>query len=821
MRTIAEDDDRQTEDNNRRCIHCDKEYKAGVKDQLAISKVFCSFRCAQQSCEESEGHDTVKWNELTDWWDTSVRVAWGIRTLMKNAPGPEDQATQPSHCRLCNRKTNDPIKHCKYGWLCQGDRFQKDAEAVLLAYTGGASQAIMSNGKCRAICIACGHIAQIVDRDDKNLTTFCCSTTCGKAHAKAVRVLTGKGPPFNFEKILATDAHLNCRMALGLEGDELDASGAAVRNLLEAFIQANYVQDEKSEGWEEQDFEDFTDFPYRKYKELWLATQAEGQGPEATERIKDFLREPKEEQWQLFTTQLEREHGPIPGTQQQQTRHKGDGHPGKADGKGQNGQWNAGKPSRTQGNKGGKDHAQQHDHQPLSKGQQKGKTTSTNRGERMDAETAQQYTGQGDAEALWQHHDYLLAGEEGAEHLFRAIFPPHLSTPLSDRARHALTEADAKDQGTTVQEAMTNERENLFGSSMQDCEEQERLSIEARTQRIEDALLGAYGIKLTVTPYSREHEDILVGSYDDRVHGPDDPKRNISADPEGNRLKAITATFSGMDVVGIGLQHKSHDQLDRTWWEHHEQQSTSDRKWIAEAAGANYATYYKPVGIRDIASITAMAHDTKTAKRLADLIEEVIRLLTCPSNQRGWLMKGDCETKMVLQWKSLQNRSSEESKIRIFMEATRVITVLLQLATFGKMNSVQPPLNDQARAPAGRKGTHYTDLLHTIEGRGTDTANAVFPLHVSNIHIGAATGTKEEMEWRTFPKAIVRIILNPILNKEALKARDTERKAFMDRMAVEKKKGVTLPAKEDENKDWGRIREDGGMITLLGSTTSH
>ena len=133
-------------------------------------------------------------------------------------------------------------------------------------------------------------------------------------------------------------------------------------------------------------------------------------------------------------------------------------------------------------------------------------------------------------------------------------------------------------------------------------------------------------------------------------------------------------------------------------------------------------------------------------------------------------MKGDCETKMVLQRKSWQNRSSEEGKIRSFMQATRVITVLLQLAAFGKMNPVRPPVNDQTNAPAGHKGTHYTDLLHTIEGRGTVTANAIFPLHVSNIHIGGATGTKEEMEWRTFPKAIVRTILNPILNKEALKA---------------------------------------------------
>ena len=80
------------------------------------------------------------------------------------------------------------------------------------------------------------------------------------------------------------------------------------------------------------------------------------------------------------------------------------------------------------------------------------------------------------------------------------------------------------------------------------------------------------------------------------------------------------------------------------------------------------------------------------------------------------------------------------------MQATRVFTVLLQLATFGKMNPVQPPANDQARTPAERRGTHYTDLLHTIEGRGTDTVNAIFPLHVSNIHIGGATGIKEDME---------------------------------------------------------------------------
>ena len=108
---------------------------------------------------------------------------------------------------------------------------------------------------------------------------------------------------------------------------------------------------------------------------------------------------------------------------------------------------------------------------------------------------------------------------------------------------------------------------------------------------------------------------MLVGSYDDKIHGPDDPKRNISKDHEGNGLKAITATFSGWGIVGIGLQHKAHDQLERTWWEHHEQQSASDRKWISESVGANYVTYCKPVGIRDIASISAMAHDTKTAKK--------------------------------------------------------------------------------------------------------------------------------------------------------------------------------------------------------------
>ena len=218
----------------------------------------------------------------------------------------------------------------------------------------------------------------------------------------------------------------------------------------------------------------------------------------------------------------------------------------------------------------------------------------------MDSETAQQYTGQGDAETLWQHHDYLLAGEEGAEHLLRAIFPSHLSSPLLDRARQAFTEAAARDRATTVQEAMTNELENLFGSSMQDCEEQERQSLEARTQRIQEALLEAYGIKLTVTPYSREHEDVLVGSHDDKTYGPDDPKRNISKDHEGNGLKAITATFSGMDIVGIGLQHKAHDQLERTWWEHHEQQSASDQKWISESVEANYVTYCKSVGLETL-----------------------------------------------------------------------------------------------------------------------------------------------------------------------------------------------------------------------------
>ena len=97
------------------------------------------------------------------------------------------------------------------------------------------------------------------------MSTFCCSTTCGKAYTRSARVLAGKGPPINFENLLATDAHLNCRMSLGLEGDELDASGTAVWNLLEAFIQANYIQDEKSEGWEDQDYEDFTQFLHKKY----------------------------------------------------------------------------------------------------------------------------------------------------------------------------------------------------------------------------------------------------------------------------------------------------------------------------------------------------------------------------------------------------------------------------------------------------------------------------------------------------------------------------------------------------------------------------
>ena len=182
-------------------------------------------------------------------------------------------------------------------------------------------------------------------------------------------------------------------------------------------------------GWDEQDHDDFKQILQEKYTESWTAVQHEGLGPESIEEIRDGLRGELEQHWQKFTDLLQEERGPIPGRAQSEPSEKTENDPWRApDLRGRanypDRSWNEWKPRRDQAGKGNRDHNQPHDSPAPGKGHGKGKSAANYRGERMDVETTQQFTGQGDVEALWQHHDYFHEGEEGAEHLHRALFQP-------------------------------------------------------------------------------------------------------------------------------------------------------------------------------------------------------------------------------------------------------------------------------------------------------------------------------------------------------------------------------------------------------------
>ena len=71
-------------------------------------------------------------------------------------------------------------------------------------------------------------------------------------------------------------------------------------------------------------------------------------------------------------------------------------------------------------------------------------------------------------------------------------------------------------------------------------------------------------------------------------------------------------------------------------------------------------------------------------------MENVLRLLTCPSNQSGWQIQGDTEAKMVLRKADKYQKGREEVKIHTVTQAAMVTTQLWQLATFGEMAPITP-----------------------------------------------------------------------------------------------------------------------------------